>query len=164
MKIDSGGSGKGLAADLLARKWTVDLMSDGRVPNFMIDCGGDIRFGGRNPHGYVNVTDPFDHRAIALPVNSGAVATSSIAGRIWETSDGHAHHLIDPATGEPAWTGVVQTTALAPSALIAETLSKVALLRGPEGAREVLAGFGGLFITDDGEVEYVPQAEEAIAA
>ena len=40
------------------------------------------------------------------------------------------HHIIDPATGEPAWTGVVSATAFADSTLEAETLAKVALLAG----------------------------------
>ena len=54
-----------------------------------------------------------------------------------------AHHLIDRATGDPAWTGLIAATALAPTALEAEALAKAALLSGPEGARRVLAAGGG---------------------
>ena len=30
---------------------------------------------------------------------------------------GHAHHLIDPASGKPAWTGLICASARAPTAL-----------------------------------------------
>jgi thiamine biosynthesis lipoprotein len=50
---------------------------------------------------------------------------------------------------------LVQATAIAPTALEAETLSKTALLTGPERARHVLAPYGGALIYDDGDVELV---------
>ncbi len=76
--------------------------------------------------------------------------------RVWRRADGrYAHHLLDPSTGEPAWTGLVGATALAPTALEAETLSKAALLLGPDGARELLRESGGLIVHDDGETEPV---------
>ena len=83
---------------------------------------------------------------------SGAVATSGLRTRIWGTDEGFAHHLIDPARGTPAWTGVIQATALAPTALEAETLAKIALLRGRRAGREMLAQRGGALILDDGRV------------
>lgn len=68
-----------------------------------------------------------------------AVATSGTGSRLWSTADGgNAHHLLDPATGESAWTGLVSATALAPTAVEAETLAKAALLSGPGGARQHL--------------------------
>ena len=75
---------------------------------------------------------PTTDRPRASSVAGGAVATSGLRTRIWRTAGGYAHHLIDPARGKPAWTGVIQATALAPTALEAETLAKTALLRGPD--------------------------------
>lgn len=155
LTLDSGGCGKGLAADLLARNWTLAL---GPRADFTVDCGGDIRFGPRgNRWGYVNVEEPFGGRALPLTTAGGAVATTSIRNRIWRGDDGApSHHLIDPSTGRPAWTGAVAVTALAPTALVAETMAKVAFLRGPDGARETLAAAdGGVIVLDDGTVEYV---------
>jgi len=60
-----------------------------------------------------------------------------------------------PATGRPAWTGLLAVTALAPTTLEAETLSKAALLSGPERARRLLARHGGVMIHARGEVEPV---------
>ena len=72
-------------------------------------------------------------------VRAGGVATSGIDARLWERQDGDfAHHLIDPATGIPAWTGLVAATALAPTALEAEALAKAALLSGPAAGRRLL--------------------------
>jgi thiamine biosynthesis lipoprotein len=88
-----------------------------------------------------------------LQLADGAIATSSIVRRSWRTTDGAAHHLLDPATGRPAWTGLISVTALAATTLDAETLAKAALLSGPDGARRIIARHGGLLIHDDGEVE-----------
>jgi FAD:protein FMN transferase len=60
--------------------------------------------------------------------------------------------LLDPSTGRPAFTGVVQATALAPTGVEAEVLSKAAVLSGPAGARRWLA-HGGLIVLDNGGFE-----------
>ncbi len=84
------------------------------------------------------------------------MATSGLNVRIWKRADGtFAHHLLDPSSGEPVWSGLIGATALAPSALEAETLSKLALLSGPEGARHALTEHGGLVVHDDGDVELI---------
>jgi thiamine biosynthesis lipoprotein len=76
--------------------------------------------------------------------------------RIWKREDGSfAHHLLDPSTGEPVWSGLIGATAMAPSALEAETLTKIALLSGPMGARRALAEHGGLIVHNDGDVEEI---------
>lgn len=150
--FDTGGSGKGLAADMLAEQ----LEGFGR---FVVDCGGDIRVGvaeGLQPF-QVEVEHPLTgERAHVLTLRSGGVATSGLNVRVWKRTDGtFAHHLIDPSSGEPAWTGLVGVTALGATALEAETLSKAALLSGPEGGREILLDHGGFLVHDDGFIELV---------
>jgi thiamine biosynthesis lipoprotein len=149
LALDSGGCGKGLAADLAAR-----ALADRE--RFVVDCAGDLVLGGTRADADpidVAVEDPFaGGRAHTLTVTRGAVATSGIARRLWRHGDGHAHHLLDPSTGAPAWTGVVAATALAPTALRAETLAKAALLSGPVRARRLLAPEGGVLVRDDGTV------------
>ena len=93
----------------------------------MVDCGGDVRVGGTHDVALRGT-------AHTLRVTDGAVATSGIDRRVWRRPDGsYAHHLLDPGTGEPAWTGLVSATAIAPTALEAEALAKAALLSGPLG-------------------------------
>ena len=65
------------------------------------------------------------------------------------------HHLLDPSTGAPGFTGLVAVTALAPTRVEAEALAKTALLRGPDGARHVLARHGGITFDEDGAVERI---------
>jgi FAD:protein FMN transferase len=151
IRLDTGGVGKGLAADAVAHR----LAGHDR---FVVDCGGDMVVGGRGAERSpweIEVAHPLTGECVhRLTVASGGVATSGLNVRVWRRPDGRcAHHLIDPSTGEPAWTGLIAATALAPTALEAETLSKAALLRGPAGAREVLAAHGGLMVHDDGDVE-----------
>ena len=156
VRIDSGGVGKGLAADLAARRLC-------GYTSFCVDCGGDLRLGGSagRPR-RVAVEHPLiAGEALALELTVGGVATSGLRTRIWRRGDGYAHHLIDPGTGESAWTGLVQATALAPTALAAEALAKAALLSGPDGARERLAEHGGVLVHDSGEVEAVGALEPA---
>jgi thiamine biosynthesis lipoprotein len=150
MRIDSGGSGKGLAADLAAARLA-------HLSSYAVDCGGDIRIGGaaglERP---VEVLHPFSPSAgMHLSLAAGGIATSGLRTRIWNHADGYSHHLIDPGTGTPAWTGVVQATAIAPTAAQAETLAKAALLSGPGGARRFLSRHGGLIVLDSGGVEAI---------
>ena len=152
-RIDTGGIGKGLAADLIADRLR-------GYPRFVVDCGGDIRLGGAdalvNPY-RVYVEHPLTGaRVFGLRLGSGGIATSGLDVRVWRGEDGRCrHHLLNPATGEAAWTGLVGATALGDTAVEAETLAKAALLSAPEGGREVLARLGGLLVHDDGLVEAV---------
>ena len=148
LALDSGGLGKGLFADLLAG----DLA--GR-PAFVVDCAGDLRLGGSGARP-VRVASPFGGEILhTFALRDGGVATSGIGRRSWLDAGGRpAHHLLDPATGRPAFTGVVQATALAPTAVEAETLAKAAVLSGPAGARAWLP-HGGVVVLDDGTHEVV---------
>lgn len=144
--IDSGGLAKGLFADLIAERLA-------GYERFVVDCCGDLRLGGvRGASREVRIARPGGGVAHTFLRAAGAVATSSIARRSWRGPDGRpAHHLLDPATGRPAFTGVVQASALAPTALEAEWRSKAALLAGPRTAARHLA-HGGVVVLDDGSV------------
>lgn len=153
LRFDSGGIGKGLAADLVA----ASLEGYSR---FVVDCGGDIRLGGRDADRQprtIAVEHPLGGgRPYVVSLRDGGIATSGLNVRIWRRGDGtFAHHLLDPATGRPAWTGLVGVTALGATTLEAETLSKAALLAGPVRARELIAARGGLLVHDSGRVELV---------
>ena len=128
----------------------------------MVDCGGDLRVAlarGAAPLDVVVEHPRTGDRAATLRVAGGGVATSGLARRLWHGPDGRpAHHLLDPATGEPAWTGLISATAVAATTLEAEALAKSAFLRGPAGARRVLGRRGGVLVHDDGAVEPVVAA------
>jgi thiamine biosynthesis lipoprotein len=151
--LDTGGTGKGLCADAVAHRL-------GGFTRFVVDCGGDIAVGGVGaqlaPY-EVEVEHPLTSASIGtIRVARGGIATSGLNIRIWrDAQGGFAHHLLDPSTGRPAWTGLIGVTALGDTALEAETLSKIALLSGPEGARHALADRGGVVIHDSGAVKVI---------
>jgi thiamine biosynthesis lipoprotein len=156
LRIDTGGIGKGLAADAVAHRLR-------GYTRFVVDCGGDIAVGGvglQLEPVMIEVEHPLTGESVhTLRVAAGGVATSGLNVRIWKRPDGSfAHHLLDPSSGEPVWSGLIGATALARSALEAETLSKLALLSGPDGARRALAEHGGLVVHNDGDVELIGSA------
>jgi thiamine biosynthesis lipoprotein len=136
--IDTGGTGKGLCADAVAQRLA-------GYSRYLVDCGGDIAVGGVGaqvePY-EIGVEHPLSGTTIGwIALARGGVATSGLNVNIWrDRRGGYAHHLLDPSSGRPAWTGLLAATAVSPAgALEAETLSKMALLLGPEGARDMLS-------------------------
>ena len=137
LTLDSGGLAKGLFAD-----WSAEALAGHHA--VAVDCGGDLRIIGAPRT--VRVTSPFDHREIhAFVLADAGVATSGIGRRAWLGG----HHLLDPSTGRPAYTGVVQVTAIAPTALEAEMRAKAALLSADDG----WLPYGGVIVRDDGSVQ-----------
>jgi thiamine biosynthesis lipoprotein len=147
LRLDPGGIAKGLLADQVS-----ESLAD--FPAFAVDCCGDLRVGGVDSRTRtILVEDPAGGEPLhELRVSEGAVATSGITRRSWVDGKGRAaHQILDPADGRPAFTGILQATALAPSGLLAETLAKSALLVGPERAESQLP-FGGVIVEAGGEV------------
>jgi FAD:protein FMN transferase len=147
LRLDLGGTAKGFAADRAAAPLAGQQA-------FAVDTGGDIVIGGvAGTPRTVTLAHPLEGgRTLEFELSAGAVATSGLGTRVWRTESGFAHHLLDPSTGGPAWTGVIQATALAASGVEAETLAKTALLSGPGRGLEVLEPSGGALVLDDGEV------------
>ncbi|HLH14238.1 MAG TPA: FAD:protein FMN transferase, partial [Solirubrobacteraceae bacterium] len=145
VQLDSGGLAKGMFADVLGAM----LASHA---SFAVDCAGDLLVGGAagTPRP-IHIESPFDASVLhTFELARTGVATSGIGRRSWIDDAGRpAHHLLDPATGRPAFTGVVQVSALAPSALAAEVKAKAALLSGPRAAAGWLT-HGGVIVFDDG--------------
>jgi FAD:protein FMN transferase len=154
LRIDLGGTAKGAFGDVLA---TVLSGHD----SFAVDAAGDLRFGGHNTLARpISIAAPAGGDVLhTFELQQGAAATSGIGRRAWSDADGHpGHHLLDPATGRPAFTGLVQVTALATTGLEAELRAKAALLSGPVRAAEWLPD-GGATIDDDGVVTvFAPSA------
>jgi thiamine biosynthesis lipoprotein len=150
LMLDSGGLAKGLFADTLA-----EMLADHAA--FAINCAGDLQVGGsaglERP---IRVESPFDGSILhTFELARTGVATSGIGRRSWLDRSGRpAHHLLDPASGLPAYTGIVQATALAPSALLAEIHAKAAILSGPRLAPARLP-HGGVIVFDDGSHQVI---------
>ncbi|HEX3432606.1 MAG TPA: FAD:protein FMN transferase [Solirubrobacteraceae bacterium] len=155
VKLDSGGLAKGLFADVLAAQLA-------EHDAFAVNCAGDLALGGTlEVARTVDVESPFDGQTLhTFELRRGGVATSGIGRRSWLDEQGRpAHHLLDPGTGRPAFTGIVQVTALAPSALMAEIHAKAAILSGPRRALAWLPG-GGVIVFDDGSHQVIAPSRE----
>jgi thiamine biosynthesis lipoprotein len=151
VQLDSGGIAKGLFGDVLASVL-------GWHESYAVEVAGDVRLGGdAGVTRSVEIADPFREGEIlhSFELADGAVATSGTSKRSWIGPDGGlAHHLLDPATGQPAFTGIVQASALAPSGVEAEALAKAALLSGPDSAVAWLP-HGGALVYEDGSAQVI---------
>ena len=131
VRLDLGGIGKGRAADLVA----VELLERG-VAGACVNVGGDVRVAGEPPGdngGWaVDVEGPSGEaaRGALVALGDGAVATSTTLKRRWQTTNGSAHHLIDPRTGRSGGTDVVTATVIAAEAAWAEVFAKCIVLGG----------------------------------
>ncbi len=144
----------------IAKGWTVDRAAEDALaaglPWALVNAGGDLRIAGSAPALDVAVEDPEhpEEALVRLRLSVGAVATSSVAKRSW--GPGH-HHVIDPRTGAPAATELLQASVWAPTCAEAEVLATRALLQG----RSAAASLPCVLVTDDGDVLVAMPTEEA---
>ena len=151
--FDPGGIGKGYASDLVV----AELLAQGAA-GACVNLGGDLRVEGEAPGGgswAVAVEHPLTRRpAATLRLRAGAVATSSRTRRAWGPDGDRSHHLIDPATGRSASSGLASATVVAARAWQAEVLAKAAFVAGRREGLAILEANGteGLLIDDAGVV------------
>lgn len=136
VRLDLGGIGKGTAADLVSGR----AMLDGAA-GIAVSVGGDVRVRGESPSGRGwRFTD--ERGELDLPeVYDGGVCTSTTRRRRWSTRNGEAHHILDPANGQPTAGGVESVTVMGATAQQAEVLTKAAMVAGADAAT-FLATFG----------------------
>ena len=115
-RLDLGGTAK----SWIAQQAFTHLRGDG-----FIDAGGDMML--RQSRVFaVEIERPSSGPAVYLECPPGVwgVATSSTLKRAWPGG----HHLIDPRTGRPLESGLVQVTVIARALTDAEVLTKLAFL------------------------------------
>jgi thiamine biosynthesis lipoprotein len=161
--------GMGLDLGAIAKGWAVDravekIMSRG-IENAIIDAGGDLRIiGGRPGKGFwrIGVQHPRESGAllVAFDLRDTAIVTSGDYERFFVADGVRYHHILDPATGQPA-RGCQSVTVLAATAAEADACATAAFVLGPEkglaflrsrpGVRGLIVGAeGALHWTDEG--------------
>lgn len=121
-------SGFGIDLGGIAKGWLADRLAERLGPNCLVNLGGDLRARGAGPSG---AGWPVGFGGTTLMLRDSAAATSGTHRRAW--GDG-LHHLIDPRTGRPAETDLVEVSVLAATASDAEIHAKTALLLGRDAA------------------------------
>ncbi|HEX9359814.1 MAG TPA: FAD:protein FMN transferase [Streptosporangiaceae bacterium] len=131
VQLDLGATAKAWAADRCAR-----LANHRLGCGVLLSLGGDIAVAGPAPtHGWrVRVTE--DHAAGSdapgqtVALSSGGPATSSVTVRAWRRGGEPVHHIVHPATGQPAQPGWRTVSVAAATCLDANTASTAAIVRG----------------------------------
>lgn len=125
---------RGTAIDLggIAKGWLADRAVERIGGNCLANFAGDLRARGPGPEG-----DgwPVGFGTTTVLLRELGAATSGTNGRRWGPK---LHHLIDPRTGRPADTDLVEVSVLAPTGLEAEVLAKTALLLGRDAGARLL--------------------------
>lgn len=158
--VDLGGIGKGLAL-----RWAAERLDDLGIRRYLLDAGGDIVVRGPGPAGdpwQIGIEDPGggqDPLAVAA-LADGAIATSSIRRLRWEVDGRVRHHLVDPASGEPADEGLVAVTVVAADPAWAEVWSKSLFIAGRERIAGTARsrGLAAWWVDRDGGIEMTPAA------
>ena len=143
--IDMGGCGKGYLADQLRA-----LLAPQNLHGYLLSFGGDIATYGRNQADEswsVYIQDAYNlsgnhSMVVACPDEPFAVATSGTLRRSRQRAGKPWHHLIDPATFEPATTDILLATICADTTLEADALASCAVILGSERAPKFLLSKG----------------------
>ncbi len=158
--VDLGAVAKGYLGDRLAEM----LKNDG-VTSALLDLGGNIRAVGTKPDGTpwrIAVRDPGGDGVIGtLPLRDGTAATSGGYERYFVDDDGVTRwHIIDPATGYPAQSGLVSVTVIGKDGMRCDGLSTALFVMGPERAKEYWRekrDFEMILVTDGGKLIITPE-------
>lgn len=125
----------------IVKSWSVrrlanDMRTSLGVRRGLVNAGGDLAVwggAGVEPEPWlIGIENPCEpQREIGvLAVADGAAATSSTLGRRWSTDCGSMHHLLDPRTGMPGRSGIVQCTVSGPDAVACEIWAKTLCIAG----------------------------------
>jgi FAD:protein FMN transferase len=154
MRVHLGGIGKGYAVD-----HAVNIMRRAGLRDFLIQAGGDLYAAGRKDGkpwrvGIDDPRGPGGRSFATVDLSDGTFSTSGDYARSFMKDGIRYHHLLDPATGQPA-RGCRSVTIVADSPVVADGLSTGVFILGPvEGMAliERLPDVEGVIVTAQNEV------------
>ena len=157
VQLDLGALAKGYASDKAA-----EILRENGISSALINLGGNIMTIGCNPDSgapwRIGIRNPFslDESIAVVEVADKAVVTSGSYERCFTAEDGTSyHHIIDPATGCPARSGLVSVTVIGESGMTCDALSTAIFVMGAEKAQEYhreKGGFDMVLITEEGKI------------
>lgn len=155
MSLDLGAVGKGIACDRILR-----YLEEEDVSGAVISVGGSILTYGQKPEGtnwQVGIVNPLQtEQTLGILSLNGqwCVSTSGDYERFVEVDGIRYHHILDPATGYPADSGVRSVTILCKSGILSDALSTACFVLGTEKGMELAASYGAeaLFVDVQGNI------------
>ena len=159
LMLDLGGIAKGFAADRIK-----DRLLEAGVTSAIINLGGNVLLVGSKPDGSdfrVGIRDPesaadaggTEHITRTVTLSDRSVVTSGTYERYFEEDGVRYHHILDPATGYPADSGLVSVTIISADSATGDALATACLVLGQQKGQaliERLPGTEALFIAADG--------------
>ncbi|MCD8354539.1 MAG: FAD:protein FMN transferase [Clostridiales bacterium] len=169
--IDLGGIAKGYTSQRI-----MELFEEMGVTSAMVSLGGNIQCLGTKPDGSlwrVGIQDPVGSEGAivaVIEVEDQAVITSGSYERYFtdEATGETYHHIIDPATGYPADSGLISVTIVTDDGALGDALSTALFIMGLEEGTAYWQAhsdeFQAVFITTDSEIYVTAGLEDSVTA
>lgn len=156
--LDLGGIGKGYAVDCV-----LGYLTEAGVTGALISFGSSVATLGEKGDGTpfrISLRSPADAAATVgmLTAPEGVLSVSGDYERYVTVGGTRYHHIIDPATGYPAASGISSASVIAESGALSDALSTAFLVMGEENARTLLASGAikaeAIFVTASGTTSH----------
>ena len=156
MELDMGAVGKGIALDEI-ESW---LMQRENITGAVISVGGSILVYGSKPDKSrfkVAITNPSDTASTIGYLSlegTWCISTSGDYERYVEIDGVRYHHIIDPATGYPADSGVRSVTILSDRGFLSDALSTACFVLGVDEGMKLAEEYDAevLFVDKEGNI------------
>ncbi|MFV0502822.1 MAG: FAD:protein FMN transferase [Lachnospirales bacterium] len=153
-KIELGGIGKGYVADKL-----VEFYKKEKIDNALISLGGNI-FAMGSKYGEtpfkVGIKKPYTNENLGyLEVENKSIVSSGPYERSFTVDGKRYHHILDPETGYPANSDLLQTTIISDISADGDALSTITYILGAEKGMELIESLPNIeciFYTTNNEI------------
>ncbi|MGD8218674.1 FAD:protein FMN transferase [Pseudomonas thivervalensis] len=154
VEVDFNSIAAGHAVDRIAAR----LQALG-IDSYLAEATGELKAVGRKPDGSawrIALEEPRDDRQVAervIEVNGYGVSTSGDYRKYFEQGGQRYSHTFDARTGTPVLHNLASVTVIHPSALMADGLSTLLLILGPERGWDYAQehGIGVFFVLRDND-------------
>lgn len=157
VQVELGAIGKGYAIQN-----AMDRIADSDLSGALISAGSSISLYGKKPDGSsftIGLRDPRgeeDDTIAMLTLTDCSISSSGDYEHYFEQDGTRYHHIIDPSTGYPADSGLMQTTIICDDGALADALSTACLILGLDKGMELADKYnaGAIFVDTDKNVWY----------